>query len=90
VVAERHDVGARSEQPVGELARDPGAVGRVLAVDDARVDAELLAQPRQVLLDGAAAGDSEDVCEEEESQLRTSSDAAGRISTDTWFPASFV
>jgi hypothetical protein len=43
-----------------------------------------------VLLDRAASGDAEDVCEKKDSQLRTSSDAAGRISTDTWFPASFV
>jgi hypothetical protein len=46
VVSERHDVGARCEQLLGELRRDPGAVGDVLAVDDARIDAELLAQAR--------------------------------------------
>jgi hypothetical protein len=39
VVAERDDVGARAQQAVGELARDPGAVGDVLAVDDADVGA---------------------------------------------------
>jgi hypothetical protein len=44
VVAERHDVGARVQQPVGELAGDAGAVGDVLAVDDADVDAKLLAE----------------------------------------------
>jgi hypothetical protein len=82
VVAERHDVGARCEQLLRELGRDPGAVGGVLAVDDAKVGGELCAQARQVPLDGGAAGDAEDVREEEESQFRTR-DAAGRSSTDT-------
>jgi hypothetical protein len=90
VVAERDHVRACGEQAVGELGRDARAVGGVLAVDDANVRRELLAQARQLRLDGATAGDAEDVCEEEESQFRTSSDAAGRTSTDTWLPASFV
>jgi len=90
VVAERDHVCAGGEDPVGELRGDARAVGCVLAVDDAEVHAELLAQPRQVLFDGATAGDTEDVGEKENSQFRTSSDAAGRTSTDTWFPASFV
>jgi hypothetical protein len=89
VVAERHDVGARGEELVRELAGDAGAVGRVLAVDDAEVGAELLAQRRQPFLDGAPPGDAEDVGEEEDPQLRTS-DADWRIVTDTWSPASFV
>jgi hypothetical protein len=89
VVAERDHVGARGEQLVRELARDPRAVGRVLAVDDADVGAELLAQRRQPFLDGAPAGDAEDVREEEDLQLSTS-DADWRIVTETWSPASFV
>jgi hypothetical protein len=89
VVAERHDVGARREQLVGELAGDAGAVGGVLAVDDAEVGAELLAQRRQPLLDGAPAGDAEDVREEEDLQLSTS-EADCRTVTDTWSPLSFV
>jgi hypothetical protein len=70
VVAERDHVGAGGEEPVGELRRDPRAVRDVLAVDDRDVGAELLLQRRQALLDGVAAGDAEDVCEEEESQWR--------------------
>jgi hypothetical protein len=89
VVAERDHVGARGEQPVGELAGDARAVGGVLAVDDADVCGELRPQRGQALLDGAPAGDAEDVGEEEESQLRTS-DADGRSSSDTWLPESFV
>jgi hypothetical protein len=89
VVAERDQIGTGAEQAIRELARDAGAVRDVLAVDDAAVDLEPLAQPGQLLLDGATAGDAEDVCEEEESQLRTS-DTAGRSSTETWLPASFV
>jgi len=44
VIAERDDVCTGGEQPFGELRRDAGAVGDVLAVDDARVDVELLTQ----------------------------------------------
>jgi hypothetical protein len=86
VVAERDHVGAGGEQPVGELRGDAGAVGRVLAVDDREVGCELLAQRGQALLDGAPAGGAEDVGKEEEPQEL----AAGRISTVTWLPASFV
>jgi hypothetical protein len=89
VVAERDDVGARGEQLVGELAGDPGAVGDVLAVDDADVCGDLFTQSRKALFDGASAGDAEDVRKEEKSQFRTS-DAAGRSSIVTWLPESFV
>jgi hypothetical protein len=44
VVAERDHVRTRREQLVRELRRDPDAVGDVLAVDDADVDAKLLAE----------------------------------------------
>jgi hypothetical protein len=89
VVAERDHVGARGEQLVGELRGDAGAVGDVLAVDDAEVRTELVAQPAKAIFDRAPAGDAEDVREEEESQFRTSV-AAGRSSIETWLPASFV
>jgi hypothetical protein len=65
VVAERDDVGARGEQPVAELRRQPAPVRRVLAVDDAEVDAELLAQRRQPALDRLATRAAEDVRDEE-------------------------
>jgi hypothetical protein len=71
VVAERDDVGARGEELVGELPRDPGAVGDVLAVDDRQVGVVLGAQRRQPLLDRAPAGGPEDVGEEEDLQRRT-------------------
>jgi hypothetical protein len=89
MVAERDDVRAGGEKAVRELARDAGAVGDVLAVDDADVDAELGAQRRQSPFDGLAAGDAEDVCEEEDPQFRTTA-ADVRTSTVTWLPASFV
>jgi hypothetical protein len=89
VVAERDHVGARAEQTVGELRRDAGPVRDVLAVDDAEIGLELVAERGEAVLDGAAPGDAEDVGEEEDSQLRTSA-AAERISTETWLPASFV
>jgi hypothetical protein len=43
----------------------------------------------QALFDRAPAGGAEHIGEEENVQFRTS-DAAGRSSIDTWFPASFV
>jgi hypothetical protein len=89
VVAERDHVGARSEQLVRELCGDTGAVGDVLAVDDADVGAELVAQAAKAIFDRAPAGDAEDIREEEKSQFRTSV-AAGRSSIETWLPASFV
>jgi hypothetical protein len=89
VVAERDHVRAGAEQTLGELRRDTGAVGDVLAVDDAEVGVELVAKPGEPLLDRAPPRDSEDVREEEDSQFWTSA-AAGRISTETWLPASFV
>jgi hypothetical protein len=46
VVAEGDDVGPCGEQFVGQLPGDARAVGCVLAVDDADVGAELLAEPR--------------------------------------------
>jgi hypothetical protein len=82
VVAERDHVRAGGEEPVGELARDARAVGDVLAVDDADIRSELVAQCRQPLFDGAPSGDAEDIGQEENFQLRTS-DAEGRSSTDT-------
>jgi hypothetical protein len=89
VVPERDHVGACAEQPLGELRRDAGAVGDVLAVDDADVGPELVAEAGQARLDRVAARDAEDVGEKEKSQLSTS-DAAGRSVTDTWLPESFV
>jgi len=89
VVAERDHVGARCEQAVRELRGDARAVRDVLAVDDAEVGTELVAQAGKPIFDGAPAGDAEDVREEEESQFRTSV-AAGRNSIETWLPASFV
>jgi hypothetical protein len=44
VVPQRDHVGARREQLVGELRGDAGAVGDVLAVDDADVRVELVAE----------------------------------------------
>jgi hypothetical protein len=82
VVPERDDVRAGGEELVGELRRDARAVGDVLAVDDAEIDVELLAQSGEALVDRTPPRDAEDVGEEEESQLRTSV-AAGRSSTVT-------
>jgi hypothetical protein len=47
VVAERHDVGTRIEQLVGQLAGDARAVGDVLAVDDTEVGGDLSTQARK-------------------------------------------
>ena len=89
VIAERDHVGPRGQQLVRELRSDACPVGDVLAVDDAEVGTELVAQARQAFFDGTPAGGAEDIREEEESQFRTSV-AAGRSSIETWLPASFV
>jgi hypothetical protein len=89
VVAERDDVGAGGEQPIGELGRDSPPVGGVLSVDDAEGRAELLAEPAQALLDRAAPRRAEDVGDEEE-LYGSDSVAAGRTSIVTWLPASCV
>ena len=89
MVAERDHVRAGGEEPGGELGRDPDAVRRVLAVDDAERRAELLAQPAQPFLDRTAPGRTDDVPDEKNLQ-RTESTAAGRTDSDTLLPASCV
>jgi hypothetical protein len=89
VIAERDDVGTGGEDPLGELRREPAAVGGVLAVDDAEGGAELLAQARQALLDRSAPGRAEDVCDEEEPQGVTSVAEVWTV-TAKWSPASWV
>ena len=90
VVAERDHVRAGGEEALGQLRRDPDAVGDVLAVQDAERDAELVAQARQARLDRAAAGRADHVSDEEDLQRETTSVAAGRTSSDTLLPASWV
>jgi hypothetical protein len=68
VVAERDRVGSGGEQPLRQARRDPGPVGDVLAVDDAELDAVLLLQPGQALLDRLPARGAEDVGDEEDDQ----------------------
>jgi hypothetical protein len=85
VVPGREHVAARGEEPVGEARREPGAVSRVLAVDDAEVDPELCAKRGQAFLDRAAARRPEDVRDEEEPQ-GTAGAAAVCTSTATWLP----
>jgi hypothetical protein len=66
VVPERHRVGADGQQALREPRRDPAAVRDVLAVDDARVDLEALAQRREQPFDRVAAGTSDDVPDEQQ------------------------
>jgi len=68
VVAERDHVGARREQLLRELRREADAVGDVLSVQDAEVDAELRAERPEAVLDRAPAGNADDVSDEEEDQ----------------------
>jgi hypothetical protein len=89
VVAEREHVDAGREQLVGELGCDSDTVGDVFPIGNAEVDVELLAQPRQPLLDRAETRPAVDVGDEEDSQGIAS--VAGRWSSiETWFPASCV
>jgi hypothetical protein len=66
VVSERDHVGAGGEDLLRDLRSDAEAVGSVLAVDGAEVDAELLAEVRQQSFDRAGARCSVDVGDEEE------------------------
>jgi len=68
VVAQRDRVRARGEEPSGEPRRDPDPVGDILPVHDAGVDAELLPQAGQPLLEGLPPGCADDVRDEEDAQ----------------------
>jgi hypothetical protein len=70
VVAERDRVGPEREELLRELRRQPDPVGGVLAVDDADVDSELLAQRLQPQLERAPTRNPDDVGDEEEDQGR--------------------
>jgi hypothetical protein len=70
VVPKGDDVGARGEDFVRELRSDPHAVGSVLAVHDAEAGAELLLERGQPSLERPPARRAEDVCDEEDDQLR--------------------
>jgi hypothetical protein len=89
VVAERDRVRAELEQLARELRRQPDAVGRVLTVDDAEIDVELVLQAREASLERSAARNPDDVGDEEKSQGSASA-VAGKTCTVTWFPASCV
>jgi hypothetical protein len=89
VVAERDDVAARGEDLLRQLRRDPEPVGGVLAVDDAEVRGELLAQAGKQSFDGAHAGRAVHIGDEEE-PYGSARVAAGWTSSETWLPASCV
>jgi hypothetical protein len=88
VVPEGDRISAGGEHLVRKFRRDSDSVGEVLAVQDADVGVQLLTQRRKALLDGAPAGDADDVCDEEDPQGRRF--AAARSSIETWLPASCV
>ena len=66
MVAERDGIRPRGEQPVREPRRDADAVRDVLAVDDAGVDVELLAEAGEQLFDRVATRTSDDVADDED------------------------
>ena len=67
MIAERDHIDAGCEHLVRELGRDADAVREVLAVEDAEIRVQLVAQRRKALLDGAPAGHTDRVCDEEDS-----------------------
>src|SRR5256885_587993 len=69
VVAEGDRVDPRREHLVGELGRDADAVREVLAVEDAKIRAQLLAQRWEPLLDCAPAWHADRVRDEENSHV---------------------
>jgi hypothetical protein len=89
VVAEGDRVRAELEQLARELRRQPDAVGGVLAVHDAEVDVELVAQAFEPRFQRRSPRHPDDVRDEEKSQGSASA-VAGKTWTVTWFPASCV
>jgi hypothetical protein len=81
-VAERDHVGSRGEEPLGDLRRDPTAVGGVFAVDDAEVRAELLAQRAEMRLDGPPPRRAEHVGDEEDSHCAPRKRQASAVGAD--------
>src|SRR5205823_5015768 len=63
VVAGGNDVDSRGEERIGGRRGEPQPAGDVLAVGGDEVDGPLLAQPRQLLLDGLAPGLADDVAD---------------------------
>jgi hypothetical protein len=66
VVAGRDDVDAGGEEGLGGRFGQAHATGEVLAVGGDEVDAALVAQCRQQLLDGQPAGLADDVADEQD------------------------
>jgi hypothetical protein len=77
VVSQCDHVRTGREQALGELGRQPSAVGGVLAVDDAERDAQLVAQVGKAPLQRAPPRGAEDVCDEKDSQGTAAAAAAG-------------
>jgi hypothetical protein len=69
VVTGRDHVSAGGEDLLCKLGGQADPVGGVLAVDDAEVDLQLVAQLGQPVRDGSSAGRPEDVSDEEDLQL---------------------
>jgi hypothetical protein len=66
VVSARDKIHAGPEQLLGSLSSEPKAAGNVLAVDDAAVDAVLIAQERNTTLERVATRRSDDVADYQE------------------------
>jgi len=67
VVAERDRVDAGREHLVSKLRRDPDTVREILAVQDAKIDPQLVAQRGQALFQRTAPRDADRVGDEEDS-----------------------
>src|SRR6266542_122375 len=89
MVAESERVGPGGKEAVGQSRSQARAVGRVLGVDHAEADVQLVFEPRKPFLDGRPARRPEDVGDEEDLQ-GIESVAAGCTSIATWLPASWV
>ena len=81
MVAERDRIDAGGQHLVRELRRDPHAVREILAVQDAEVDVQLVAQGGETVLHGPPAGNADGVCDEQDSQGRRLAAARSSIAT---------
>src|ERR1700689_3993381 len=72
MIAERYRVGAGVDEFLVDRLRDAEAAGRVLAVDDHEIEAEVADQAGQMFRDGGAPGPADHVTDEENAQLMNS------------------
>ena len=68
MIAERDGVRTGVEEFLVDRFRDAKAAGRILAIDDDEIERPVLDHAGKIFVDGGAAGSSDDVTDEEDTQ----------------------